>query len=361
MALISTVEQRKVLTSGSTPLPPVNRIKLAGFAVLFILLSALVPFTIQRELNGQFAPLWRELFTLRFVALALALLLVYYLSDGLRLWFTLRALNQHQPLRAMLPLIFINILVSNITPMATGGGMAQIWYLHRRGIHIGAATAATTLRTLLASLMIFLPAPLLLLSIDQLVDTPLANQWGPWLGLFAALYVAFFMLLLWRLRWVIHLATAVLALAHRLRLIGEPRQRRWRFRLRREMIRFGYSFRAFFKGNRTYLLLALISTAVFLVALFSFPALLLWGMGYPVDYPLILALMLVNTFIMYFAPTPGAAGVAEGVFAVFFSGWLEAGELVLLVVGWRFLTVHLGMLIGVPVTLYVLAREPRHG
>lgn len=344
------------------PRVPVSPVKVLGFALLFILLSVLVPLTIQQELSGHVDQLWSTLLTPRLVASILLLLVVYYLSDALRLWFTLRALGQHQPLRTMFPLVFINVLFSNITPMATGGGVVQIWHLHRRGIHVGAATAATTLRTLLASLMIFLPAPLLLVGFDKLVDSPLANQWAPWLGLFATLYVGFFILLLWRLRWFIHAATAILALARRLHLLGERRQRRWRFRLRREMIRFDYSFRAFFKGNRVDLLLALISTAVFLVSLFSFPALLLWGMGYPVDYPLILALMLVNTFIMYFAPTPGAAGVAEGVFAVLFTSLVASGDLLLLVLGWRFLTIHLGMLIGVPVSLHAFARrEPANG
>ena len=83
----------------------------------------------------------------------------------------------------------------------------------------------------------------------------------------------------------------------------------------------------------------------------------MWGLGSPVDYPLILALMLVNTFIMYFAPTPGAAGIAEGVFAILFSTLAGSGELLILVLGWRFLTVHLGMLIGVPITLYALGRK----
>lgn len=331
--------------------------KIIGFAVLFVLLSALIPLSIQKDLNGQAEQLWRTLFTPGIIVSGAALLAVYYLSDALRLWFTLRALGQIQPLRSMFSLVFINILFSNITPMATGGGVVQVWFLHRRGIHIGAATAATTLRTLLASLMIFLPAPFLMIGIDLLVDNPAISTWGPWMGLFAAIYVAFFFVLLLRLRWFMLAGATFLALLRQLHLINEHRERRWRFRFRREMIRFDYSFRAFFKARRTDKLLALVSTAVFLIALFSFPALLLWGLGYPVDYPLILALMLVNTFIMYFAPTPGAAGIAEGVFAILFAGLASSGELFVLVLGWRFLTVHLGMIIGVPVTLYALGRK----
>lgn len=339
---------------------PASRAKLLAFAALFILLSVLVPLTIHQEIGAQIDHLWRELLEPPFIASAAGLLCVFYLSDSLRLWFTLRALGEQPHLRVMLPLVFINMLFSGITPMATGGGVMQIWHLHRHGIRIGAATAATTLRTLLSTLIIFLPAPLVLVSLDELVGSSLADQWSPWLGVFAALYVAFFVLLLWRLRWFIHAATAVLALTKRLHLIGPLRQRRWRFRLRREMIRFGYSSRAFFKGRRADQLLALASTVIYLVSLFSFPALLLWTLGYHVDYSLVLAAMLINTFAMYFAPTPGAAGVAEGVFAVLFTSLVGAGDLLILTLGWRFLTIHLGMLIGVPVTLYALGRRPRH-
>lgn len=342
--------------------PQLSPAKMIGFAALFILLSALVPLAIQREMHNQGGHLWQELFTARLIAPVLALLLVYYLSDGLRLWFTLRALGQRQPLRTMLPLVFINLLFSNVTPMATGGGVVQVWHLYKRGVHIGAATAATTLRTLLASLLIFLPTPALLLSVDRLESSPLADQWGGWLSLVAALYVGFFILLLWRLRWFIAAASSVLTLAHRLRMLTDSRRRRWQFRLNREMLRFGQSFRAFFKGNPVDRLMAVVCTAVFLMSLFSFPALLLWGLGYPVDYPLVLALMLINTFVMYFAPTPGAAGVAEGVFALLFTAQVEARDLLLLVIGWRFLTIHLGMLIGVPFILYSLGqRRQSHG
>lgn len=328
-----------------------------GFAALFILLSAVVPLAIQREMTDQMDGLWWELFTPRLLVPALALLLVYYTSDGLRLWFTLRALGQRQPLRSMFPLVFINMLFSNVTPMATGGGVVQVWHLYRRGVHIGAATAATTLRTLLASLIIFVPTPVLLLSLDALEHSPLANQWVGWFGLLAAFYVVFFVLLLLRMRWFIGAASVLLSLAQRLRIITGSRRRRWQFRLCREMLRFGQSFRAFFKGSGFDRSMAILCTLVFLVSLFSFPALLLWGLGYAVDYPMVLALMLINTFVMYFAPTPGAAGVAEGVFALLFTAQVEARDLLLLVLGWRFLTIHMGMLIGVPVALYSLGRR----
>lgn len=327
------------------------------FAAIFFLLSALTPWIILREFNGEAGELWNRVssFPGKIILITLALLLCYYLCDGLRLWFILRALRQHQPLKRMAPLVFINMLFSSITPMATGGGLIQIGYLHKHGVHLGAATAATTLRTLLASLLIFLSAPFILLYVDQVQLGSFAHRWASLLAAFALCYTGFFALVIWRIRWLIASSTNILTLFHRSGLIHHETLRRWHFRLRKEMIRFNYSIRAYLQRSPSNATWSALFTVLFLLCLFSFPAVLLWGFGYPIDYPMVLALMTINTFVMYFAPTPGAAGVAEGVFALLFASTVSNADILLIVLGWRFLTVHLGMLIGIPVSVHALA------
>jgi uncharacterized membrane protein YbhN (UPF0104 family) len=94
-------------------------------------------------------------------------------------------------------------------------------------------------------------------------------------------------------------------------------------------------------------------TFLFLLSLFSFPALLIWALDYDVDYLVSLGLLVVTTFVMYFSPTPGASGISEGVFGSFFRDTLGSGHLLLVTVAWRFVTIYLGMLIG----LIILQRE----
>lgn len=332
-------------------------LKMITFAVLFLALSASVPYLIWQELSAQTVALQMPQLSVNAMLAILGLLMLYYLSDALRLWSVLLALGVSIKARRMIPLVFINLLFSNISPMATGGGLIQIWYMKRHGVHLGEATAATTLRTVIASLLIFLPAPLLLVTMNRLQDTPLAQQWVPWFVLFATVYVGFFFCLIWRLRWFIGALGSLLDQLYRLSLISHKRLTRWQFKLRKEMLRFGRSFRAFLTAPPSHIALALLSTALFLLSLFSFPALLLWALGYEVNFTLVIALMLINTFIMYFAPTPGAAGVAEGIFTLFFATMVEQQDLLLMVLAWRFLTVHLGMLIGVPVTIAVLLKR----
>jgi len=159
--------------------------------------------------------------------------------------------------------------------------------------------------------------------------------------------------LLFKTRWMIAPLSWIIAKIHRYHLINHSRHDRWQFKLRREMLRFSQSFTDYLKGERRYVFLSVLFTASFLLSLFSFPALLIHGLGYDVNYLMTIGLLVVTTFIMYFSPTPGASGISEGVFGGFFQGILTGNHLVLVTVAWRFVTIYLGMIIG----LIVMQRE----
>lgn len=338
-----------------TQIAGLDGMRLLMFAGLFVALSTAVPYVIYRELGGHWPGLDARLLSPRAIAACLALLAIYFIADGFRLYYTLRALGHRVSVLTMTRLVFINFLFSNITPLATGGGFAQIWYLRRQGIHLGTATAATTLRTLLASFLIFTPVPLLIGFMEPFHDSSIGDDWLLYLAVFASLYVSSFMLVLAGTRWLWVMLAGALGTLHRAGLIGYDRLRRWRFGVRRELLRFRYAIQAYFKGPPKYIALSVLFTLLFLASLFSFPALLLWLLDYRIDYFTVIGLMLVTTFVMYFSPTPGASGIAEGVFVAVFSGAVATADLLVLVIVWRALTIYLGMVIGVPVTLHVLA------
>lgn len=295
------------------------------------------------------------------VLTAIALLLVYHASDGLRLHYTLRALGYRLPLAVIVRLVFINLFFSNITPMATGGGIAQVWYIQRQGVPVGRATAATTIRTVLAVAFIFSLAPLLLLFLDVLQGRPVLDGTRLPLTLFVMTYLGFFAVVLFRTRWLIGPLSLLLAGLRRLHLVNAVRHRRWQFKARRELLRFARSFGEYLAGRPLHVALSILFTAIFLFSLFSFPALLINALDYEVSYAVTLGLMVVTTFIMYFAPTPGGSGISEGVFGTLFSNILDGTHLILVIVIWRFLTIYLGMLIGLILFQreLVINRSPR--
>lgn len=329
--------------------------RLAGFTLLFLALSGAGTYVVHDQVAGRGVALDPALLSLPVVSAVGGLLLVYFTADGLRLYFTLRALGHHLPLRAIARLVFINLFFSNVTPMATGGGLAQIWYLRRRGVPLGRATAATTIRTVLAMIFIFSTAPAFLFAGSGLRGVPSDAPLALSISLMVSGYALFFAVVLLRPRWLAMAVTGGVRGLRVFRLINEQRAQRWRFAGKRELLTFARSFGRYLSGPRVDVALSIVFTVLFLVSLFSFPALLLWGLDYEIPYLQILGLLVVTTFVMYFAPTPGASGIAEGAFGYAFSGLVAGGHLVLVTLAWRFLTVYLGMLVGVAVTLREVA------
>ncbi|MBO6849265.1 MAG: flippase-like domain-containing protein [Marinobacter sp.] len=334
--------------------------RLTLFSLLFIGLTGIGLYAVYDRFAGRSLTFDSRLINPATITAVIALLLVYFSADGLRLHFTLRALGHRLPLPAIFRLVFINLFFSNVTPMATGGGFAQIWYLHHHGVPVGRATAATTIRTVLAVVFIFSLTPVFLLTLDAFNGRSLGGNLGVALAVFIALYLGFFAVLLFRTRWLIGTLTGLLAALRRAHLIGEARHRRLQFKARREMLRFSRSFGDYLKGPPLFVWLSVVFTAVFLLSLFSFPALLMISLGYEVDYVVSLGLLVVTTFIMYFSPTPGASGISEGVFGSFFRDMLSGNHLILVIVSWRLLTIYLGMLIVLVVLQRDLLRQRRH-
>ncbi len=334
--------------------------RLLLFTLLFVLLTFLGVYAIYSQIAGHALAWDSRLLDPRFLVASLLLLLVYFTADGLRLWFVLRALGEQIPLSAIGRLVFLNIFVSNITPLATGGGVAQVWFMRRRGVAVGTALSATTIRTVLAVLFIFSATPVLLMLLPGAQQAITSDALIRALAVSLLIYVGFFVVLLTRPGWLLRPVLVFLALLHRLRLLGDQRHRRWRHRLVRESRRFARGFGRYLRGAWLDIAASLLFTAVFLLALFSFPALLLWTLGYGIDYWLVIGRMIMTTFVMYFSPTPGASGIAEGVFGQFFRDIVDPSHLVLVTLAWRALTIYLGMLIGLFVSQHELVRARRH-
>lgn len=333
--------------------PQISWRRLLIFFLFFLLLTAAGLYAVYSSFADKHFSLDMRLFEPATLISVAALLVIYFVADGMRLYATLRALGHRLSMGSLYRLVFINLFVSNVTPMATGGGVAQIWYLQHQGIPLGRATAATTIRTILAVMFIFSLTPFFLLTLQPLQESTIIAEVSGALALFVVLYLGFFAVVLFRTRWLMQPLGGLLGLLHKTHLLGEQRHRRWHFRMRRELLRFSYSFSVYLQGPKLWVALSVFFTALFLLALFSFPALLMYSLDYEVPYLTSLGLLVVTTFIMYFSPTPGASGISEGVFGNFFSDILSSSHLMLVTVTWRLVTIYLGMVIG----LFVMHRE----
>ncbi|MPM74790.1 hypothetical protein SDC9_121779 [bioreactor metagenome] len=88
---------------------------------------------------------------------------LYSASEGVRIWALLAALGERQSFTACLKYAFLGFYFSSITPSATGGQPAQVYYMNKDGVELGdsslcitAITVSYQIGTLFICLLAFL-------------------------------------------------------------------------------------------------------------------------------------------------------------------------------------------------------------
>ncbi len=319
------------------------------FTAIFIIISVLSLIFIFQIFSDKETFLKLSIFSSEVLSRLAVLVILYFLLDSLRLFYILKALNIYLDFRYIVKLAFINIFVSNITPFATGGGFAQIYFLNKKGVSIGDATAISTMRTVIPIIFFSVSTPLILLFDKSILKIFPGNSTLFYMVVFILVYI----MILYIIYELIKNPRAIKIMFYRMMYFGEdkkivkPHKTYKRIKkIFREIDKFSVNTTRFFHGNRKNVFLSIIFTILFLLSLFSFSVILITGLN-PNASPLsIIALQVVITFAMYFAPTPGATGIAEGGFTFMFAGFVSKSDIVSLTFAWRFFTIYLGMIIG---------------
>jgi hypothetical protein len=277
----------------------------------------------------------------------LLLLFFYFIFDALRLFFVLKTLNADVSFLSVYKLVFINIFISNITPMATGGGLAQVYFLQQKGIPLGKSSAGVVIRTLISASILFVSVPIILVNNNALINLLPTNSIFVYVVIFIILYIIFFYILIFKIKIIMKFFYKILYFLNSKHLLSRKRYRKIVKYIFDHLELFSEDLAYFIQGKKLYVFSSFLFTFIFLLAEFSFSYFLLKGMGYDILISRIIYLQVIVTFVMYFAPTPGASGVAEGGFSILFANLVAKKDLFPLLFYWRFFTKYIGIFIGI--------------
>jgi len=288
------------------------------------------------------------------IASIIALLFVYFLFDSLRFYYCLRTLDIRLSFLFVVKLSFIGVFVTAITPFATGGGFAQVYFLVRQKVPLGSAVAASTMRTLLGFVFFLIAAPLSVFINPALIG--LIGEGYSWI--FTGTFIIFSTIIIFLL-WIVigersarYLIYKLMRFCRRRRILSPHRARKLCLGFFSEVRNFAAGIRLFLHGPKKYIGLSILFTLLFLFTLFSIPMLLTRVMGYGLSPLFVYQSMIVITFMMNFAVTPGASGIAEAGFAMMFSNAISSADIDELTLLWRSLSVYAGVIIGMVVFYY---------
>ena len=265
--------------------------------------------------------------------------------DGCRLMHMVKISNEKITLYQAVQVIFGNYFLALLTPGATGGAVAQLMFLRHAGVPTGKATVLVIVRTLLSILFLVFCMPFIFLH-DQGILPGISNE------ILMAVTMAALVVIL-----------AIVAAAQRgyLDYVVVWASRRMRNERRRKLFAFyrdtKSAIRLLSKAPKC-MLLVFAESGLNLLCIYAIVPCLLLGLGVTdADWYTVMGRMIFLNMLLYFTPTPGGSGIAEGGFVLLFSETVPAGTVGIMAVCWRLIAEYIPFLIGFYYTLTVFGRD----
>lgn len=279
------------------------------------------------------------------VALALFAVSLGLFFDGSRLMHLVKISDEKITLYQAVQVIFGNYFLALLTPGATGGAVAQLMFLRHAGVPTGKAAVLVIVRTLLSILFLVLCMPFIFMHDSGIVpgisnDTLMAITLAAFVGIIAIVIGA-------RRGYLDYLVIRIAKHTKKERcckIIAFYRDTK--------------SAIALLAASPKSMLLVFVESGLNLLCIYAIVPCLLLGLGVThADWYSVMGRMIFLNMLLYFTPTPGGSGVAEGGFVLLFSDTVPAGTVGIVAVCWRLIAEYIPFLIGLYYTLTVFGRD----
>lgn len=265
--------------------------------------------------------------------------------DGSRLMHLVKISNEKITLYQAVQVIFGNYFLALLTPGATGGAVAQVMFLRHAGVPTGKAAVLVIVRTLLSLFFLALCMPLIFLH-DEGIVPGVSNDLL--MAVTLAAFVGIIFIVIGARRG--YLDYVVISIARRLR----DKRRHQLFALYRDT----KSAISLLLDAPRQMLVVFAESGLNLLCIYAVVPCLLLGLGVTdADWYTVMGRMIFLNMLLYFSPTPGGSGIAEGGFVLLFAAAVPAGTVGIVAVCWRLIAEYLPFLIGFYYTVAVFGRE----
>ncbi len=282
-------------------------------------------------------------FDWRFWALIVPLVGLDYLLGGFRyrLFFNgkqLPFISQWNCMRAN----WANMFMGAATPFQTGGGPAQLYVLWKKGASV-ADSLLVSMVNYVATLLFFLLSSIAALTLlpDNLFGQNFDAVFRTSFGVIATV-VTLVLVVMFFPKTGTALVQNILAVLP----FGKEKKERWSGKIEAETIRFHEGFRNILRENKTGVVLTIFATLLLYFNKYLIGYVVVRAIGQDVPFDIFIGVQVIQMLMLYFAPTPGASGLAE-ISTVWLMGTLMPEPLLLVyAVIYRLATTMLAAVIG---------------
>jgi len=294
-------------------------------------------------------------------------------AAGLRIWVISRVMEPGVSLWTCLKAEWANLGLAMLTPSQTGGGVGQIYMLTRGGLNLGTALTVSLI-TFLASMIV-----LLLIGIHTLLVSKVDHLALFFQGAFF-IFLLVFALIITAVCWPASLKFVFLGIRRALwKISGRGRLKKntaiaqitrierlmnHLHNLSQKLIDLCYvhqaNMRRFFRLNKSSFIWVCLLSLVFILARSIMAFLCLRFLGIEASGLVdVLETQLNLIFLIYFAPTPGSSGLAEGASMLMMDSAIPAGLAPYYNLLWRFSTLYLPAAAGLIFLVWAIMKDAR--
>ncbi|WP_292599047.1 lysylphosphatidylglycerol synthase transmembrane domain-containing protein [Mesotoga sp. UBA6090] len=261
------------------------------------------------------------------------------------------------PFSYLFKITVIGTFFNGITPFSSGGQPAQIVFMQRKGISVGESTAMLVSRFLIYQTVITLLGVVAVFKAYPLVSQKISNLAVLSIFGFALNSIVLVALILFSLspKLTEKLIHFVIGFLYKIRIV--KRKESSIEKAMREL-RFFHSSMKELVRRPFALTTASLSTLAQLVCMISIPYFVALSIGTPVNYLEITAVQLILFLVISLIPTPGASGVSEGGYVLFFKSFFGDGIGAALLI-WRFFSYFANIIFGGLLTAHEIGFKSR--
>lgn len=333
----------------------ISKSMLAKGMMLFVLLSigaivSILLFTTDKDT-------WKDLlnFKLVFIPVLLILGFIRWIMDGM--FFNVMAKHGSKSSVGIWRATSIRLegnLVASIVPMLVGTFSMHAYLLHKEKLSISESFAITVLRSIIPVFLFLVNIPILLFIKTESQSNQLlggfAKSYHQFLRVFSlpvAISIVFFIITLFFPNQIKNGVSSLMRWWGRIKFIHLERIIKIEKRIFHEIDQFSYIFWTYLRKKKMMLFRAAgwIFLAFFVDYMIAIA--ILWGFGVHPPFLNAIAIQFLIRPIIYFAFTPGGAGIWEFTYFGFFSQYLPNPIIGVSVLIWRLMLTYLPCLIGV--------------
>ncbi len=336
---------------------PGKKKQLLGMALPILLLVILLFYLLRDAELTKLAEISRQVDP-RYLLAGVAAIIIFFCCEAVGLHLLLNGKRRGLSRPRCYAYSLIDFYFSSITPACCGGQPAQLCYLQRDGVRVGAAAPALLCFNLFYHIAVLLIAGCALLISGGIPVGSGIARWMLYYGIAAQFLVgSFFLLAIFSKQLLPSIVNAAVQLLTKLRILRQPEKTR--AILARQLAE--YREGAAYLRQRPWLLLVTLPLLiVHLSALYSLPFWVSRAFGLTNgSFFSLLAMQAILTLAVESLPIPGGAGVAEGGFLLLYRNIFGAELLLPALLLIRGLNYYLPLLAGGLTAALLQPRRPR--